>query len=109
MWYKKLKCNNQKVPKQAEAKRDGVINVIHSTKISVVLLALKAKGQKYLMSLLYICFYDIIEFLSKSKIPHANFPDRGTMLFYQVLALQVRGIWYESTTIVTLVRAEQIR
>ena len=31
-----------------------------------------------------------LNFLSKSKIIHANSPDREKMLFYQALALQVR-------------------
>ena len=38
-------------------------NVIHSTKSSVVLLALKAKGQKYWMSL--VCIYDCVAFLTQ--------------------------------------------
>ena len=38
-----------------------------------------------------ICFYCFVEFLSKSNILHANSPDREKMLFYQALALQIRG------------------
>ena len=33
-----------------------------------------------------VCFYNVVEFLSKSKIPHAKSTDRETMLFYQALA-----------------------
>ena len=38
-----------------------------------------------------ISFYHFVDFLSKSKILHANSPDRAKMLFYQALALQIRG------------------
>ena len=36
-----------------------------------------------------ICFYCFVEFSSKSKILHANSPNREKMLFYQALALQI--------------------
>ena len=38
-----------------------------------------------------ICFYYFVEFFIIVKIPHANSPDREKMLFFQALALQIRG------------------
>ena len=39
-----------------------------------------------------ICINCFVEYLSKSKILHANSPNREKMLFNQALALQIRGV-----------------